>query len=250
MTLSALRRLKPGWYVLAALTLYALVVTVLLVRAPAAQESPAASTAPAEESTAAQPVAQVGVTAPEGLWFPVPGARLPASDENLPGAPRVYRHGVSQGFDFYGDDAGVPIAFGTPVVAAADGQVVRSDAAYTEMDPRAWEVLMSDVEEAGADEAQLDRLRGRQLWLRLEDGTVLRYGHLSATRTGVRVGTNVYRGQVIGFVGNSGTDPAVSGSQDGARLRFEIWTDEGEFFGAGMQATEVRLAAATLFVGP
>lgn len=247
MTRTRLTRLKPGWYVLLALALYAAIVTVLLVRASNAPEQVTPPTEPEEEVTSA---AAGAVQAPAGLWFPVPGARLPTSDENLPGAPRVYRQGVSQGFDFHPDDAGVPIAFGTPVVAAADGQIVRADVAYTEMDPRAWEVLMTDVEQGGADDNQLDQLRGRQVWLRTADGTVLRYGHLSGVRTGIRVGTNVYRGQVIGFVGNSGTDRAVSGSQDGVRLRFEIWHEADEFFGAGMEATEVRLAAATLFVGP
>jgi murein DD-endopeptidase MepM/ murein hydrolase activator NlpD len=241
-----LTRLKPGWYVLLALALYALVVTVLLARASGAEGPAAPASEPVAESA---PLASAAL-APEGLWFPVPGARLPASDDNLPGAPRAYRHGVSQGFDLFPEDAGVPIVYGTPVVAAADGQIVRADVGFTEMDPRAWEVLMADVEEAGADASQLDQLRGRQVWLRTADGTVLRYGHLSAVRTGVRTGTNVYRGQVLGFVGNSGTDRAVAGSQEGARLRFEIWLTEDEFFGAGMEATEVRLAAATLFVGP
>ena len=247
MTPTRLTRLKPGWYVLMALALYAVIVTVLLVRASGQPEPALVQTEPEADTLPAAPPA---AAAPDGLWFPVPGARLPTSDENLPGAPRVYRNGVSQGFDFYGEDAGVPIEQGTPVVAAADGQIVRADVAYTEMDPRAWEVLMTDVEAAGADDSQLDRLRGRQVWVRSADGTVLRYGHLSDVRTGMRVGTNVYRGQVIGFVGNSGTDRAVSGSQDGARLRFEIWTEDDEFFGAGLEATEVRLAAATLFVGP
>lgn len=245
--LNRLARLKPGWYLLLALTLYAVVVTVLLARASAQREAAEAALELPPEPAA---VAPATVTAPDGLWFPVPGARLPASDENLPGAPRTYRHGVSQGFDFFGDDAGVPILTGTPVVAAADGQVLRADLGYTEMDPRAWEVLMSDVADAGADEDQLDKLRGRQVWIRAADGTVLRYGHLSGVRSGLRVGTPVFRGQVIGYVGNSGTDRAVAGSADGARLRFEIWTEDGEFFGAGMDATDVRLQAATLFTGP
>jgi len=244
--MARLTRLKPGWYVLLALALYALVVTVLLARASGAEGPAAPASEPVAESA---PVARAAL-APEGLWLPVPGAKLPASDDNLPGAPRAYRHGVSQGFDFFPEDAGVPIVYGTPVIAGADGQIVRADVGFTEMDPRAWEVLMADVEDAGADESQLDQLRGRQVWLRSADGTVLRYGHLSGVRTGVRVGTNVYRGQVLGFVGNSGTDRAVAGSQEGARLRFEIWLTEDEFFGAGMEATEVRLAAATLFVGP
>lgn len=245
--LNRLARLKPGWYLLLALTLYAVVATVLLVRASAQREAAEAALELSPEPAA---VAPATVTAPDGLWFPVPGARLPASDENLPGAPRTYRHGVSQGFDFYGDDAGVPILTGTPVVAAADGEVLRADLGYTEMDPRAWEVLMTDVADTGADEEQLDKLRGRQVWIRTADGTVLRYGHLAGVRSGLRVGTPVFRGQVIGYVGNSGTDRAVAGSAEGARLRFEIWTEDGEFFGAGMDATDVRLQAATLFTGP
>lgn len=240
-------RLKPGWYVLLAVTLYAVIATVLLVRANSASGREDTH-APGLEAEAEAPA--VPSAGPPGLWFPVPGAGLPATDSNLPGAARVYRNGVSQGFDLYDADAGAPVLYGTPVTAAASGQVVRADLGYTEMDPRAWEVLMSDVEQDGADEAQLDQLRGRQIWIRTEDGTVLRYGHLSAIRTGIRTGVNVYRGQVIGFVGNSGTDRAVAGSEEGARLRFEIWNEDGEFFGEGMSATEVRLAAAGLFVGP
>lgn len=109
---------------------------------------------------------------------------------------------------------------------------------------------MADVAESGATEDQLDRLRGRQIWLRTTDGTVLRYGHLSAVRDGVRTGMNVYRGQVIGFAGNSGTDVAVAGRKDQTRLRFEIWPDAENFFGAGMEPEAVRMAAASLFVGP
>lgn len=242
--LRPVKRLKPGWYVLLAITAYAVVVTLLLARGGSSTQLPA------EQPSQDAPAPQVANAGPPGLWFPIPGASLPATDSNLPGAPRVYRNGVSQGFDLFDTDSGVPVVLGTPVVAAASGQIVRADLGYTEMDPRAWEVLMSDVEQGGADESQLDQLRGRQIWLRTDDGTVLRYGHLSSIRTGIRTGVNVHRGQVIGFVGNSGTDRAVAGSDDGVRLRFEIWNEEGEFFGQDLSATDVRLAAASLFVGP
>jgi len=253
---SSLRGVRPGWYVLFAIAVYALVVTVLLVarRPPAAgvagHAGATVTAATAVAGSASGATATAGLAS--GLWFPIPGARLPAQDDHLPGAARAYRHGVSQGFDFFDQDAGVPVVAGTPVVAAQAGQVVRADVAYTEIDPRAWEVLMADVAERGADEGQLDQLRGRQVWLRLSDGTVLRYGHLQAVRDGIRTGVNVYRGQVIGFVGNSGTDVAVAGRTDQARLRFEVWPGAGtdEFFGAGLDAEAVRIAAASLFVGP
>ena len=273
---TAARRIRPGWYLLAAITLYAVVVTVLLVTRstadardaqPGGQDSVGGAVAgPARDGSApdgsdareasvspggapASGGADVG-DAPPGLWFPIPGAGLPTADDHLPGAPRAYRNGVSQGFDFHDGDAGVPISYGTPVIAAAAGSVVRADTGYVEMDQRAWDVLLADVAAGGADEEQLDRLRGRQLWIRTPDGTVLRYGHLADVRDGVRVGSAVYRGQVIGYAGNSGTDVGVAGRTDGVRLRFEIWPSDDTFFGEDLEPTQVRLQAASLFSGP
>ena len=261
--LRCVTRLKPGWYVLAGVTLYALIATVLLLTRPArvvttdildapavaAAGAGAAGSAAGPASLAAQGSARPA--AGPGLWYPIPGAGLPNSDANLPGAERAYRDGHSQGFDFVDGDVAVPIPYGAAVLAAAQGQVVRVDSAYAEMDPRAWRLLLADVAE-GANEEQLDQLRGRQLWIRTADGTTLRYGHLAGTAPGLVVGRNVQRGQVIGFVGNSGTDAGVAGGRDGARLRFEVWFDgpEAGYLGEGLAADEVRLTAASLFVGP
>ncbi|HET8986217.1 MAG TPA: hypothetical protein VFN03_10700 [Trueperaceae bacterium] len=263
-------RLKPGWYVLAGVTLYAIIATVLLSIRPAAAGTgggppgaaaggtvaPGSASAASTVGSAVTPAgaAQGGASGSSpalGLWYPIPGAGLPRSDANLPGAERAYRAGVSQGFDLVDGDVAVPVTYGAAVLAAAQGQVVRADTAYAEMDPRAWQLLLSDVE-AGADEEQLDQLRGRQLWIRTADGATLRYGHLSGIAPGLVVGRTVYRGQVVGFVGNSGTDDGVSGSRDRARLRFEVWFDGPEegFLGEGLTSDEVRLTAASLFVGP
>ncbi len=239
-----MRSLKPGWYVLAAVTVYAVVVSLLLFSRGG--ERPASPTAAAPGGTG--PPAATS-RAPAGLWYPLPGARLPRSDSNLPGAPRPYRSGVSQGFDFVGGDLDVPVPYGGAVIAAADAQVIRADTTYAEMSRAEWDGLLQDVA-AGATDQQLDKLRGRQVWLLTEDGRTLRYGHLSAVASGVSNGRSVYRGQVIAYVGNSGTDAGVAGRDDGARLRFEIWSDEDSYFGEGQTPEQVRLAAASLFVGP
>ena len=242
----AWRKVKPGWYVLAFLLLYSVIVTVALTRSNRLLY--AARDVPSEEPVV-EVVPEPVALAPEGLWFPVPGASLPQDASYLPNAPRIYRNGVNQGFDFYGEDAGIPIAYGSPVVAAAEGTLTRVDAGYSELSPADWQMLLDKVSTSSADEDDLNRLRGRQIWLRTDDGRVLRYGHLSAIRAGLTEGERVYRGQVIGYVGNSGTDDGVAGTTRGSRLHFEIWQD-GTFFGQDLDEASLRAAARNLFVGP
>lgn len=241
------RRLKPGWILLAIFVLYAVIATLMLVEARSELremrlQAAAADAVPPAADSPAPPAA------PEGLWFPVPGATLPQDDAYLPGAPRPYRDGTSQGFAFYGDDVGVPIVFGTPVVAAADATVERVDHEYEEPSAEAWQALLADVRD-GASEAELDRLRGRQVWLRTDDGRVLRYAHLSRVDENLSVGDRVYRGEVIGAAGNSGTDDGVMGGSGGVRVHFEIWED-GTFLGEGEEPAAVRGEAAAIFSGP
>lgn len=255
--MSALRRVRPGWWVLLAVILYGVIVTVMLrrsqlevreMRLAQAGASATAETAAPQPAAPAAPAAR-GATPADGLWFPIPGAHLPQDDANLPGAARDYRNGVSQGFDFYDGDSGIPVAFGTPVVAAAAGEVVRADTAYVEMDEPTWTQLLAAVASDGADAEQLDKLRGRQVWIRTTDGRVLRYGFLSGIREGVVEGRSVYRGEVVGFVGNSGTGDGVAGSTRNPRLHFEVWQGD-TFFGEGLTPEEVRLQGSSLFSGP
>lgn len=263
---------KLGWYLLISLLAYAVVASVgwrgavvelREARLALAGEDPAAATpiagaidggatAGAGDGEAAVPgdraVGHAELAADVGLWFPVPGARVPEDDAHLPGAPRPYRSGMSEGFVFWPDGAGVPLAFGTPVIAAGSGEVVRVDEPYAELDEATWESLLVSVSD-GADEGELDALRGRQVWLRLDDGRVLRYGHLSGVRPGLAVGQRVARGRVIGFVGNSGTFDGVVGRTSNVRLHFEI-RDGEDFLGQGLDPDGVRLLAAALFTGP
>ncbi|MEX2541060.1 MAG: M23 family metallopeptidase [Trueperaceae bacterium] len=239
------RTLRPGWYLLLAAVVYGVVVTVLLAgQRSELRELRQRSDAP----PAAQPPAAAQSSDDRGLWFPIPGAELPDNPAHLPGSPRPYRQGASEGFDFYDGDSGVPVPYGAAVIAAAAGTLVRVDNAFREADEGEWQRLMSAVAD-GADDDELDRLRGRQVWLEIEDGRLLRYAHLSAIRDGLSEGQPVQRGTVIGFVGNSGTDEGVAGTRRGSRLHFEIWGDDG-YFGEGMDADEVHIAAATVFTGP
>lgn len=233
------RRIKPGWYILGALFLYGLIATYFWLR-------------PKENVVGQGSIPQLQETLEsEGLWFPIPGAKIPQDDRFLPTADRPYRKGINQGFVFNTDGTGIPVNYGTPVIAAADGTVMRADLEYKELSPTEWRNLLDKVGVSGADDVELDKLRGRQIWLRLEDGRTLRYGHLSNIKQGIEVNTKVYRGQVIGYVGNSGTDDGVSETTRGARLQFEVWEANETFFGQGAESIDqVRSAATALFVGP
>ena len=245
-----LMRVRPGWFVLAGLLVYALVATSLW-RAAAAElreiQAREDRVAEAPQRAAAGPAAAAFGDA--GLWFPIPGARVPTDDDHLPGAVRAYRSGVAEGFSFWPGSSGVPIVHGTPVIAAGGGEVIRIDSGYVELSSAEWEVLLASVE-GGASESDLDRLRGRQVWLRLDDGRVVRYGHLASVRSGLSVGQRVSRGRVIGTVGNSGTPDGVAGRVSNARLHFEVRDEDGGYFGQGRDPDEVRLAATSLFTGP
>ena len=248
--MAPLTRLRPGWYLLAALLVYALVVTVQWRAAAAELRDARISEASAEPALPAPPAGSAATAAASetGLWFPVPGARVPTDDDHLPGAPRPYRSGVAEGFTFWPESSGVPIVHGTPVIAAGSGELVRVDSGYVEHTPVEWEALLERVQ-GGADEADLDALRGRQVWIRLDDGRVLRYGHLASVRSGLTVGQRVVRGRVIGTVGNSGTPDGVAGRTANARLHFEVRIGD-DYVGAGLAPDEVRLASSALFTGP
>ncbi|MCA9708380.1 MAG: M23 family metallopeptidase [Myxococcales bacterium] len=84
------------------------------------------------------------------------------------------------------------------------------------------------AEGAPLDEAQLadgivvaldrDADRGQYLELELEDGTRLRYAHLSRVIGSLDLGAKVQQGQLVGLAGHTGRTPHD-------RLRLEIWQD-------------------------
>jgi len=189
----------------------------------------------------ATPTPDVGpVSEVRGLIWPIAGACLPSSEDLMPNAPRVYRRGIHEGVDFYGADNCVPIGLGTEVLAAKEGRVIRADTDYQELTAEELDQLNQRIEQEGTSApAVLDRFRGRQVWIDHGGGLVTRYAHLDGVAPGIEDGVSVQAGDVIGYVGDSGTPEAVTAPGTEIHLHFEIRVGFG-YLGQGLPPAEVR----------
>lgn len=164
---------------------------------------------------------------PSAYVMPVPGSTMSSRRHHLPGAPRAYRNGVHQGFDFFAGTVSVPIEYGTPIVAVAQGTVVRADTAYEELSVEAYQAIIAEaMANLDTPPEVLDKLRGRQVWIRHPGGFVSRYAHLSSIAEGIAVGAVVVQGQTVGATGNSGTEEAARHTQDDPHPHVEIWNGD------------------------
>lgn len=227
--------------------------TVALVLTPSFTPEPAFSPSPTAVPTPT-PVGDASAPGPpvSGFLFPIEGACIPTSDNLIPNAPRPYRAGVHEGIDFYPGLACANIALDTPVLAAKDGQVIRADRDFVEMTPAELQELLDRSQSQGyTDPEALDRFRGRQVWIDHGGGVVTRYAHLDGIAPGIEVGTWVRAGQVVGYVGNSGTPEAVTDPDAGleTHLHFEIWVGDS-YLGEGLPPDQVRSLLEQAFQGP
>ena len=174
---------------------------------------------------------------------PVQNAKIPYKDSRLPNAPRTYRNGYHEGIDYFYDKDEELMEMNEPVFSSAKGTVIRADHDYQELAPDKREDMLKKAEEADNTPPDiLDMLRGKQVWIRHEDGIVTRYAHLNKICNALQAGDKVESGQYIGGAGNSGTS---SGAQDllhGVHLHFEIWLDDKYYgyFGYGLEPGEIR----------
>jgi murein DD-endopeptidase MepM/ murein hydrolase activator NlpD len=183
------------------------------------------------------------------LRMPISGAHLPDIDRSLPGAPRPYRFGVHEGTDLYSDTTGVTIVMGTRVLAAGDGVVVRADVDYKEATAAQVDAWLNEALDKRMTPAAIqDRLGGRQVWIDHGNGLSTRYLHLSRIAAGLKVGSVVKAGDVIAYAGNSGTEEAAAGLDDGVHLHFEIRVGDG-FLGQWISPIETRRWLMTILNG-
>ncbi len=218
---------------------------------PASSEltyKPIAASSPAESALLLPQVDEVGmpkwdqslIDKLDFLTSPLPGATISTRDSQLPGAPRAYRNGTHQGLDYYDGFCGIRIRFGDPVYAAGDGVIYRIDHEYSELDVTARrEILDTAHSLEDTPEDILDKLRGRQVWIKHEYGVITRYAHLYQVADNLEAGDPVNTGDLIGTIGNSGTSDGAWSSTLNPHLHFEIWLGE-YYLGQGLTPSEAR----------
>ncbi len=216
-------------------------------RAQEQQQEPEVETAEeATEGEEAQPQADEQQQAPEtdeashplrGFSIPIAGACITEFPGHLPGSPRTYRNdGVHEGLDFYEWASCIRVDYGTEILAAKAGVVIRADIDYVEITPADWQRFI-DANWEGED--ILDELRGRQVWIDHGRGIVTRYAHLSAIAVGIVVGVEVQQGQLIGNPGESGQQEVYASPGTDIHLHFEIRVGDG-WLGQGESQEEAR----------
>jgi len=204
------------------------VVLVLILGAGVLAQSPVPSSSPAPVLT--------------GFRMPIAGACLPKSDKLMPNAPRDYRKGKHEGIDFYNSDSCTKVTRGTPVLAAKAGKVVRVDSSYVDVTKKQVDAFLANPD----NEASLDQFRGRQVWIDHGGGIVTRYCHLSGVAKGLEVGAQVPVGQLVGYVGESGTPSSVTKPGSQFHLHFELRVADS-FLGKAITPAKVRALYAAAF---
>jgi murein DD-endopeptidase MepM/ murein hydrolase activator NlpD len=212
----------------------------------------AACGAPGGDESTLPPAAQAGPTpsAPpppaepdlHGFIYPIAGGCLPASNRLMPNAPRTYRNGFHEGIDFYHSDNCTKIVKGTDVIAAKAGTVIRADVDYVDVTEAQVAAYLADPN----TEASLDQFRGRQVWIDHGAGVVTRYCHLSGVAPGIVPGMRVMAGQLVGFVGESGTPSSVRNPGHEYHLHFEVRVGDS-FLGHALPEKTVRASFVELF---
>jgi murein DD-endopeptidase MepM/ murein hydrolase activator NlpD len=182
-----------------------------------------------------------------GFIYPIKGACLPESDTLMPNAARDYRGGIHEGIDFYAFDNCTKIVKGTAIMAAKDGVVIRADHDYLPLTQAELSAADKRISEGHANDPDiLDLFRGRQVWIDHGKGIVTRYAHTSDVAASIHVGDTVKQGDVIAFVGDSGTPESITDPGTEEHLHFELRAGD-TYLGKGLPPDDVRAIYEHLF---
>jgi murein DD-endopeptidase MepM/ murein hydrolase activator NlpD len=228
-----------------ALTLIVAGLALSATACGAASGSSRTATSTAVAPTATPEVADLTVF--RGFTYPIKGGCLPQGDQLMPNAPRAYRGGIHEGVDFYGYDNCAKIAKGTAILAAKDGTIIRADHDYQPLTEAQLLAADKRISEGHANDPDiLNLFRGRQVWIDHGKGIVTRYGHTSDVAANIHVGDTVHQGDVIAFVGDSGTPESISDPGTEEHLHFELRAGDS-FLGKDLPPADVRALYEHLF---
>ncbi|HEY9791139.1 MAG TPA: M23 family metallopeptidase [Candidatus Obscuribacterales bacterium] len=174
-----------------------------------------------------------------GLVMPLPGAHLPRHPGVWAGSRRLYRFGVHHGTDFFDDPGnGTHVHMDSPIYAADSGKIIRADATFKDMDAAKYSYVIYQCHNKHISaEGDEDLLRGCQVWLDHGNGLITRYAHLDKIKPGLKPGMRISTGDLIGFVGVSGTGENLPGRAKHPHLHLEIYLD-GKYLGYGLTPSE------------
>jgi len=173
----------------------------------------------------------------DGIGIPVPGGCLPSHLGVFPGARRLYRYGIHAGVDFF-NGAGNKVVMGTPALAADRGKIIRIDHNFKDMDAPTFNRVMSQcARDHTTSDHNEDLFRGCQVWIDHGNRMVTRYAHLDRINAKLKKDMFVNRGDIVGFIGVSGTGQNLPGKAKYPHLHFEIWLD-GHYVGYGLTPGE------------
>ncbi|HEY9778448.1 MAG TPA: M23 family metallopeptidase [Planktothrix sp.] len=183
-----------------------------------------------------------------GMVIPIVGMRLPRHPGVFPGARRLYRYGVHEGLDlFYDSGARTKVQIGTPAIAALRGRVERADADYHYMTVSEFNRILAQCSRQHRTSAKNEDLfRGCQVWIDHGNRLMTRYAHLSKINLAIKKGDQISGGDVIGYVGVSGTGQDLPGRTRFPHLHFEIWLD-GHYLGYGLSPEETMSVYEDIF---
>jgi murein DD-endopeptidase MepM/ murein hydrolase activator NlpD len=175
------------------------------------------------------------------LIMPLAGACLTPDDEQMPNSLREYRSGIHEGVDFFTGFACIDVPRGLEIHAVADGRIIRADHDYRQLTQSQIDELEAESAAQGfTSPGTLDKFRGRQVWIDHGDGVITRYCHMDGIPRDINVGSEVKQGDVIGYVGDSGTPESASNPDiPSIHLHFEIRVDDS-YLGAGLGPAETR----------
>jgi murein DD-endopeptidase MepM/ murein hydrolase activator NlpD len=181
------------------------------------------------------------------LIMPLEGACLTSDEGQMPNAEREYRSGIHEGLDFFTGFACIDVPKGLPVLAVADGKVIRADHDYRALTQSQIDQLEAESAAQGfTSPGTLDKFRGRQVWIDHGNGIVTRYCHLAGIPRDLQVGMTVEQGHTIGYVGDSGTPESASNPDFEIHLHFEIRVGDS-YLGAGLGPADTREVYEAVF---